>query len=202
MTKWMLPILVWTAACNDTTNPEDVEEGELITTVELTFTPVGGTNDIVAIWSDPELDGDPEIDQLELESGVDYSLSIRFFDDASSPREDITLEIEDEAEEHQVFLTGDAVSGPATATDGPVALSHTYADEDANGLPVGLVHDVSAVDVLCGDLEVTLRHLPEEAGAAVKVAGLAETVATSGFSGIPGDTDVQVTFEVCTVALD
>lgn len=186
-------------ACTDTTTPEDTNEGELITTVELTFTPVAGGDDITATWADAGGDGNPEIDAITLVEGEAYDLGIRFLDELSDPAEDITAEVADEAEEHQVFITGDAVDSPATDnTDAPITV--VYADTDANGLPIGLEHAVTASTAGTGELTVTLRHLPAEGDTPVKVDGLAEDVASGGFASIAGDTDAQVTFDLTVSA--
>jgi hypothetical protein len=180
-------------ACDDTTNPDDTNEQELITTVELTFTPQAG-DPLVFSWADPEGDGDPAVDTVALDDSATYTLTIRFLDELEDPAQDLTSEISDEADQHQVFLTGDAVDGPATSTAG-APLTHSYADTDAAGLPIGLANTVVAATGE-GDLTVTLRHLPPQGGAAIKVDGLAQDVADGGFGAIPGDTDTQVTFPV------
>ena len=56
------------------------------------------------------------------------------------------------------------------------------------------MHDVIAEGD--GDFTVTLRHLPVEDDQVSKLPDLAETVAQDGFGGIPGDTDVQVSFSL------
>jgi len=192
-TVFSLVTLLALAACTDATNPDDLDEGEVITTVRLSFTPQGGGDALTFEWSDPEADGDPVIDPITLSDAVDYDLSVAFLDEMQDPAEDITEEIGDEAEEHQVFFTGTAVAGPASASASAV-VTHAYADEDANGLPVGLVDTIATDAAGSGTLTVTLRHLPPESGTAVKVAGLAEQVATDGFGALPGDTDAQVEF--------
>lgn len=180
-----LPVAVLLSACVDT--PPTGDDPEVITTVELTFTPAGGGTDVVASWADPENDGSPVIDSIVLLDTEDYALSVAFLNELEDPAEDITAEIEDEAEHHQIFFTG-------TALD---VITVDYADTDSGGLPIGLANDVTTDATGTGELTVTLRHLPDEGGVAVKVAGLAETVAADGdFSGIPGDTDASVTFPV------
>ena len=47
-----------------------------------------------------------------------------------------------------------------------------------------------------GELIVTLRHLPYEDGTPTKTEGLAEDVAAGGFASIPGDNDIQATFNI------
>ena len=188
----LLTLTLSATGCDDTTTPHDHNEQELITTVELTFSPSAG-DPLVFSWSDPEADGDPVVDEVALGSG-DYTLAVRFLNALEDPAEDITVEVAEEASEHQVFLTGDAVAGPATShTDAPLA--QDYADEDPEGLPLGLEHTVTA-SAGSGELVVSLVHLPEQGGAPQKVEGLAGDVADGGLGAIPGDIDASVTFTV------
>lgn len=182
------------AACGDVGAPSTDNDEELITRVTLTFAPQSGGDAIEASCRDDEGDGDPICDDVDLVDGETYDLTVGFFNDLSDPAEDITEEVEAEGEEHQVFLTGTAVAGPATtATDG--ALVVAYDDEDDAGAPLGLAHTVDAT-AGTGTLVVTLRHLPEQDGSPVKTDDLAATVASDGFGALPGSTDAQVTFDV------
>jgi hypothetical protein len=178
-------VLLLAAACNDTTEPDGENEEEVVTTVELTFS-AGGT-DIVATWADPEDDGSPVIDDITLADGTSYDVTIRFLNELEDPAEEITTEIEDEDDEHQVFFTGDAVGS---------ILTHAYEDADAGGLPVGLDNTIDTTGTGTGELTITLRHLPEEDGTAQKVEGLADDAAANGFGDLPGDNDFQGTFNV------
>ena len=112
------------------------------------------------------------------------------------PFEDITPEVEDEGDEHQLFFTGSAVEGPATATNADAIIAHTYADEDLDGLPLGLSNTISTLSIGSGELIVTLRHLPIEDGNPVKTEGMAEDVAEGGFGSIAGESDAQVSFNI------
>lgn len=184
-----VPLLLTLAACgdvDDVSGTDNVEE--LITTVELTFAPVGGGEPVVATWADPEGDGDPVVDPIPLAAGADHALSVAFLNELADPPEDLTQEVADESDEHQVFFGGGAVE------DGLLAV--TYADEDANGFPVGLSAIVAATGAGAGELVVTLRHLPPQDGEPVKTGDLADVVATEGLGAIPGETDVTVTFAV------
>ncbi len=183
------------SACSDVKNPDITNEGEVITTVELTLVPSAGGDELVFTWTDPENDGEPVIDAFTVPASTDFTASVRFLNALEDPAEDITLEVAEEADEHQVFFTGSAVAGPATDAE-DAALTHAYADEDGNGLPVGLENDLSSGVAGTGDLVLTLRHMPPEGSVAVKVAGTAEAVAAGGFGAIGGDTDVSVTFAV------
>lgn len=170
---------------------------EVITTVMLNFVPsTDGAEDLVFSWADVESDGAPVVDDIVLESGVDYAVSVEFWNEMEDPAEDITPEVADEADEHQIFFTGSAVEGPATGTNEDAVVTHAYADEDADGLPLGLDNEVVALEAGSGELVLTLRHMPPESGNPVKVEGLADSVAEGGFSAIGGANDVQVTFSL------
>ncbi len=186
--------------CPSTTSPDVHDDNEVVTTVELTFTPEGGGDAVLFTWADPEDDGDPVVDAIALVEGVSYDVSVAFFNELEDPAEDLTDEIYDESDEHQVFFTGDAVQGPATGVVADAVLAHSYADMDSSDLPVGLQNTMDAVAVGTGELVVTLRHLPTEGNAVVKVPGLAEDVAAGGFAAIGGDNDAQMAFPVEVVA--
>ena len=177
MRSWMLVLLV---GCGGVETPDEPNENEVITTVMLTF---AGPSVVEAKWVD--LGDGPVVDPIALENGAVYDLSVRFLNELETPPEEITDEVAAEAEEHQVFFTGaDAL------------LDIAYADADSNGFDVGLSGSVTVLGAGTDELTVTLRHLPEESGAATKTGDLAATVATDGFGAIPGETDVQVTFQV------
>lgn len=189
-----LAVLALSACPNIEEPPPPSDENEVITTITLTFTPDGDGAAVTASYADPENDGDPVIDAITLTEGTTYGLSVRFLNELEDPAEEITEEVEAEGDEHQVFIYGSAVRGPATGANPDAAVVHSYADEDDGGLPVGLANTVVAESAGTGDLRLMLRHLPEEDGAAVKVDGLAEEFATGGSAALPGDADVDVTF--------
>jgi len=185
-------LAVSVAACGDdggTENPEEV-----ITTVTLTFTPMGGGTTVTASVDDPDGPGGnaPTIDPVNLANGKTYATTVRFLNKLETPPEEITTEVMDESDVHQVFFTGTGVKGPATSnTTGP--LTHTYGDMDANGFPLGLTNTIVAATGT-GPLTITLRHMPPVNDTPVKTGTLADTVKTGGIAALPGDTDVNVTF--------
>jgi len=170
-----------------------MNEQEVISRVELTFMPPSGSP-VTFTFDDPDGDGGAAgtAQPITLNTATTYALSISFLNSLETPPEDITPEVRDEGVEHQVFLTGTAVNGPASNSTGP--LTHTYADTDANGLPLGLENTIATIDGT-GQLIVTLRHMPPELPPG-KGADTASQVAASGFSAIGGSTDAQVTFDV------
>ena len=169
---------------------------EVITTVTLTFTSQTDDSELEFTWSDADNSASPSIDDIILQNADNYSLSVAFLNELEDPAEDITPEVSDEADEHQLFFTGSAVEGPATGTNADAIIAHTYEDTDENGHPLGLNNSISTLDVGSGEITVTLRHLPLEAGKPVKTEGIAEDVAQGGFGAIAGESDAQVSFNI------
>ncbi|MGH1341263.1 MAG: hypothetical protein ACRBN8_06920 [Nannocystales bacterium] len=181
----------------------DHGETELITTVTLTFT--SDTADTVtAAFSDPDGDGgmSGSSDPVVLAPDTTYALSVEFTNELEQPAEDITEEVREEAEEHQVFIYGSSVTGPASMGDG--LLTHAYTDLESDytentvgdDLPVGLVSSITtgAASTETGELEVMLRHLPDVNGNPVKTSDLSAVLAAG--DALPGDVDANVHFDV------
>ena len=207
-------VLLFTAACADVEAPDgchyhddelhcDDNHG-LATTVILAFTPSGGGDTLSFEWSDPEGDGDPIVDDILLLDASDhdhhdaqeYALTVQVFNELQDPTEDVTPEIEEQAEQHQFFFTGSAVQGPATGANDSAIIEHAYSDSDADGLPIGLSNAITTLDWGTGELTLTLRHMPPENGTPLKVTDLAQEVADGGFASIGGDNDIEVTFNI------
>lgn len=177
-------------------------ESEVISRVELTFTPEGGGDPVVAAFDDPDGDGGMSgtFDEIELATATTYTLSITLLNGLENPAEDITGEIEDEAEEHLFIIYGDAVMGPAS-TEGSL-VTHEYADVESDyghddvgdDLPVGLVNTITTNAAGEGHLSVMLRHLPELNDSPQKEAGLPAAFAAG--EAIAGDVDVDLQFEL------
>ena len=188
------------AACGDDDGGDDggggENENEVITTVALTLTPEGGGDAVTAEFNDPDGDGGdpPTVDPLDLAADTTYTMTVTFENRLEDPPEDITAEVADEADEHQVFFTGSAVSGPASQqADAPLA--HTYADTDGNGLPIGLENTI-VTQAGSGDLTVTLRHLPPVNDQPAKTEEIAQQIIDGGFGAVGGSTDAEVDFAV------
>jgi hypothetical protein len=203
-----LALAVLTAACSDPLDDTGAdtdgggEETEVITTVALTFTPATGAA-VTASFRDPDGDGGMSgtTDPIALAAGIEYALTVAFRNELANPSEDITIEIEEEAEDHQIFVLGSAVTGPAMAMTPSAVLEHAYADAESDyttntgdDLPVGLANTITTLGAGAGELELVLRHMPELNGAPQKVGGLAEAFA--GGEPLPGEVDAKVTFDV------
>ena len=170
----------------------------------LHFSPEGGGETLSFTWTDPEGDGAPVVDAIPLPDRTNhghhdtktYNLDVELWNALESPPVDVGADVEDAADEYQLFFTGSAVEGPATGTNTGAVIAHNYADSDSGGLPLGLSNTVDTLAWGSGELIVTLRHMASEDGAPVKVVDLAEDVADNGFDAIGGETDLQVTFDI------
>jgi hypothetical protein len=168
-------------SCDNDDDVQPINEEEVITTVRLTFTPVGGGTNVVLTSTD--LDGDgpgtPTNNQVgAFVQSKTYNCAVAFLNEAESPAEDITEEVEAEAEDHQIFYQ---VTGTLP--------SFTYAlgtgNIDANGKPIGLNTQFVTNTVASGTITVTLRHLPNKS---------ASGVSGGDITNAGGSTDAQVTF--------
>lgn len=183
--KYLLPLLLLPAACGDDEPVEDVDPEEVITTVELTLT--DGTETLTATWRDldGEGPGDPVITPpAPLAAGTTYDLQLTFLNETESPAEDVTEEIQEEAEEHQVLMIPSSDFLTATPTD---VESDYVANSVGDDLPVGLTWSVQTDAAGTGTLRVVLKHLPPVGGTPQKTAdvGLAD-----------GGTDADVSFDL------
>ena len=178
--NWAFIVLALFAisAC-DNDDPEPVNEEELITTVRVTFTPSTGGSAITATFQD--LDGPgggaPIITNPSLASNTTYSVSVQFLNETESPAENITEEVEEEAEEHQVFF--EIGSG--------LNLTYTYGDTDGNGDPIGLAGTAITTDASTGTMSVILVHEPNKS---------ASGVSAGDPTNAGGEEDVRVSFTV------
>lgn len=157
--------------------PEIVNEEEVITTVSLTL--VSSSDNTTIELTSRDIDGDGPNEPVVTVSGTldvntIYDASISFLNETVSPAEDITEEVEDESDEHQVFYIPNQ----------GVELLVEYQNFDENSNPLGtMVTLTTGSEAVAGSLTVTLRHelLKPNDGT---------------LDGAGGDTDVQVTFPI------
>jgi hypothetical protein len=160
----------------DDVDPQD--ENELITTVRLTFTEQGTSTATTFEYKDPDGDGGnppTRFDDIRLKPNTTYALRIAFLDESKSPAEDLTKEVEEEADEHLVIFT----ATPATL------LTYTYGDKDSRNFPLGLVGTARTGAAGTGTLKVQLRHQPPVNNQPVKNGTTA-----------PGSDDVNLDFRL------
>ncbi|MGB1004295.1 MAG: type 1 periplasmic binding fold superfamily protein [Salibacteraceae bacterium] len=151
-------------------DPHDHHEEELITTLTLTFVDAAGVEPTVtATFRDPDGDGglDPDIhDTIRIADSTTYNVSVTVLNESETPAEDLTHEIENEADEHLFCysVTGADVGITRTDTDG------TY--------EVGLESDWFTGMASNGTVQVVLKHQPN----------------VKNGNCDPGETDIDVTF--------
>jgi hypothetical protein len=166
-----------TSCSND--DPEIINEEEVITTLEVTLIPQGGGTTVTLVSRD--LDGDgPNAPVVSvsgaLQANKTYAGSVKVLNETETPAENITLEVEEEGDEHQFFYTFS--NSLATVA---------YTDQDKNGRPIGITFNLTTTSAGIGNLTVTLRHEPNKTAAEV-VAG---NITNAG-----GETDVEATFNL------
>ena len=170
-----LPLLL--TSC-DKDDPVIPNEEELITTVNYTLTSSDGQD--VVLLSFVDLDGDgenqPTIMGGTLSANTVYTGSIELLNEAESPAEDITLEIEEEDDEHQFFFQ-------STIPE----LVVSYNDQDDDGNPVGLNTNITTGAPDSGSLTLTLRHEPVKDAAGVSAGDI---------TNAQGSTDIEITFPI------
>lgn len=157
--------------------PPPTNENEVITSAELVFTDT--ENNEIYSWLYSDIDGDggnqPVITADTLPANRSFSMTITLLNETENPVEDITTEIEDEADDHQFFFVN----------NNDIDITFEYADTDNNGFPVGLENTVTTGQTSTGDITVVLRHLPEKS---------AENVSEGDISNAGGGTDLEITF--------
>ncbi|MDR6968655.1 hypothetical protein J2X31_002681 [Flavobacterium arsenatis] len=177
----LIALLSFNSCSNDDNSSQPVNEEEVITTVTVTLTPEGGGTPVVLTSRD--LDGDGPNAPVITSTGsisalTTYNGTVSLLNELTSPADNISLEVEEEGDEHQFFFS---------ATGG-LSGTFAYADEDVNGDPIGLKFKFTAsANPQSGNLTVILRHEPNKAGA---------NVASGDITNAGGETDVQVTFPV------
>jgi len=160
---------------NDDNGP--VNEEEVITTVTTTLT---GGGQVITLTS-RDLDGDgPNAPTVtvsgNLTANTTYAGEVSFLNETVSPADDITVEVEEEGVDHQIFYQLPAALGTVT-----------YTDLDLNGKPIGLAFTLTTGNAGTGNLKVTLRHLPNKS---------ATGVAAGDITNAGGATDALVTYPV------
>ena len=165
------------SSCNND-DPIAVNEEELITTVTTTLT--AGSQTVTLISRD--LDGDGPNSPIVTVSGnlsinTTYTGAVTFKNESVTPIEDITVEIKEEGDEHQLFYQVQTAIG-----------AFTYTDADVNGKPIGLAFSLrTGASAATGNIVVTLRHEPLKS---------ADGVAAGSIANAGGATDAQVTYPV------
>lgn len=177
----LLSTLIFSSCSSDDDNPAPVNEEEVITTLTITLVPEGGGETV--ILQSRDLDGDgPDAPVITVSGSFSldtaYNGSVTLLNETETPPDNITLEVQEEDDEHQFFYT---LSNIGTIS---------YADMDANGNPVGLMFTLQTVASALtsnGILTVELRHEP---------AKNAPGVSDGDITNAGGETDIEASFNV------
>lgn len=176
-------------SCQEAEAPEEENEVEIFTDVELIFTADDGTV-IRALAEDPTgglaVNSAFTVQPFTLKANTTYTLTFELLNRLVSPVEDVQLEIKDEDDEHQMFFefSNNAFSSPTgngNIQDRNGAIN--YLDFDQNNLPVGLRTSWTTAGPLeNGTFRVWLAHQPG--------------VKTPTSSAQDGDVDFDITFQM------
>lgn len=171
----LLFAFIFVTSCDkDDDNPDVINEEETITTITVTLT--DPSSNVITLQSQ-DLDGDGPNDPVVTVSGnlagnTTYSGAVEFLNETESPAEDITEEVEEEADEHQViYTTSGSIQSVATT------------DTDGNGDALGLAFNLTTNTAGDARITVTLRHEPTKPN-------------DGTLSGAGGETDATATFSV------
>ena len=170
-----------TVSSCDKDDHEEVHEEEVITTVTTTL--INGTNAITLTSRD--LDGEGPNKPIvtvsgTLDANTTYEGEVEVLNETVKPVVDITEEIEEEGEEHQLFFQMPTTLG-----------TFAYADKDKNGKPIGLSFTLTTKTAGKGDLVVTLKHEPNKS---------ASGVASGDITNAGGATDFTVIYPLEVIA--
>lgn len=168
------------AQCKSASNVEPDDENELITTVQLEFSPTLIFTGDPTLFTYRDIDGDggnppTRFDTISLVAHAEYLVKITLLDESKNPAQDISKEVKAKSDEHLFVFT------PAPAT----LLTYTYGDKDPRDLPLGLIGTVKTGAAGTGTLRVQLRHQPP----------ISDKIQKDGTPN-PGSDDVNLNFNV------
>ena len=165
--------------------PEPVNEEEVITTVKLVLTPIGGGT-VVTLQS-RDLDGEgpgmpvvtPAAPILALNKTYDGEVIV--LNETVTPAKNTSAEILSEAADHQFFYQTTGTLPMFAYTN--VALQPT--NFDTNGKPVGFLTKFVTTTASSGSLKITLRHQGDKSK---------PNVVNGDITNATGETDFEVNF--------
>jgi hypothetical protein len=166
--------LLFMTSCTDDDAVTIINEEELITTVELELTNSADATNVV-LFKSVDIDGEgPDNPVITITGTVNanstYQGAVRFLNESIAPSENITEEVIEEGDEHEVFYSSSLAD-----------FSITKIDLDANGNPLGVITTLQTGAIGTGTLTVVLRHEPTKPN-------------DNTLIGAGGETDVQVSF--------
>jgi hypothetical protein len=174
----MISLLVASCKKEEQVVSPPLPENEFLTTVKLQLVNAATNDTVIAIWKDltPEdtNPADTSLAVLNLKKNSTYQATILLLDETQNPAEDITEEIKERANYHQLFYF------PSSSLGGNLVVNVTDTDTNSPPLPLGVTSNFITSNVANGKINVVLRHQPN--------------VKNGTFA--PGSTDVDVNFQV------
>ena len=167
-----ISVLTFSSCQKDDHDDDDHDhENELITTLIYTLT--SATDTVTLTFRDLDGEGGAEGTYEvsgSLTANTPYSGAVTLLNETEDPAENVTEEIEEEAEEHEFFYSSTLLDVAKT-------------DLDANGNPIGLTTTLIPGAPGSASLTIVLKHEPTKPNDG--------TVSNAG-----GSTDIEVTFNV------
>ncbi|MBU2928903.1 type 1 periplasmic binding fold superfamily protein [Winogradskyella psychrotolerans] len=170
---FMSSIAFVSCSSDDDDHDDHDHEEELITTVLYTLTSPTGfvTIEFQDLDGAGGADGTYDVSG-PLSANTTYTGVIKLLNETEDPAEDITLEVEEEGDEHEFFYT------PSISD-----ITITKEDADVDGNPIGIETTFTTGEAGTGTLTIELIHEPTK-----------PNDGTSASAG--GSTDVEVTFSI------
>ncbi len=152
--KWTMVLAMGGAlvtGCKKNDAVEDNDE-ELITTMKLSFVPVGGGTTLTYQFDDADGPGGTAAtqDEIVLAPSKAYNVTLQLLNKTVIPVTDITTEVASEADAHRFYYAPTAGSN----------ITVSGLDNDADGVPLGITGTWTTGAVATGKLKITLRHYP------------------------------------------
>jgi cell division septation protein DedD len=152
---------------------EEPNEEEIITTLEVELT--DNSNGVKTTFKFDDADGPggnaPVQDTIRMSPAKTYTVKLTMLNKTANPPEDITEEVEEEADDHEIFIE------PAAGSN--LVVSNRNLAGNLN-LPLGITSTWASGSAVIGSVKITLKHKP-----GAKAAGDAVS---------KGDTDIEVVF--------
>lgn len=164
------------SSCEKKVDGEENEQ-EVITTMQLTFVPVGGGATLLYKFDDPDGPGGgaPTTDQITLSANKTYNVTLQLLNKTVNPPLDITVEVASEAQAHRFYYEASAGSN----------ITVSGLNTDGAGVPLGITSVWTTGAAATGTVKVTLRHY----------AGTPPNKATADLvNDSKSSTDVEVVF--------
>lgn len=138
------------ASCSK--DKEEENENEVITTMKLTFVPVGGGTTLTYQFDDADGPGGaaPTQDEIILAPSKSYTVTVQLLNKTVTPAEDVTLEVQGESEAHRFYYD----------TPGASNIAVSGFDNDTDGVPLGITSTWTTGAVATSTMHVVLRHYP------------------------------------------